>query len=784
MIYTMRRLAAAVAALACASAYASGGGPWDPYVNRNVPDIALSRYQAGELGVVLSSYERMYLYTAWRSVMLGADGIKKAPAEEAGLLRAVGNRKGGWVDASEGAGGYGEWTAAVSAALKQPVPKPKEGSSLAYGYINCPLTSYGFATNTLKELVKRSDATPVRLAAWVASQKQVFKICGDDPDSNRNRYEQPKPVIPAPAELPATEALYWRQMQQYQLAAAAFYSEDYARAAKLFAAIGATDKHPLRPWGEYLSVRAQARAATYMPEDEQWKEAQTIRTENAEAAAARLARQQKKLAAIQASITHILANPELAPLHEATRAIGRSMQARLTPAQRFAELSKLLDDPRANPYTDDHLGDWRVLANDQLQAPAGEQADKRDALRASAGFIDWIQTLQQCGEYQAKRSCAVEQAHALDLWRRYAKEGNKPQARVWLLASTMLSNTLTPEQEQAALQVPTAAPEYLTLRYALARHYRLAGKADKARALTDAVLASPALTAAKSTSARNQFLQERFAVATSPADAASFLMRTHSRDLDPDTGETAANNEAVTDIAADGQRWLNSGLSAADIRAVASQPSLPAEWRARIAIAAWMRFDLMGQQKEAQEEALATSKLVEQSAPELAGIAQQYRNLPGAPERHYALVVSALKYGLSPVFQSYAQPLKLRSADDTLADMWCKLPEKPGAAYYENIDAEFSLPMPNVGNTAARDKELAQLGTLKTATGYFGDTIMARAKALPNDPELPWLLYVTVQSTRGGCLDNDAKALSRSAFSLLHKRYGKTEWAGKTPYYY
>jgi hypothetical protein len=30
-------LAAAGAALACASAYASGGGPWDPYVNRNVP---------------------------------------------------------------------------------------------------------------------------------------------------------------------------------------------------------------------------------------------------------------------------------------------------------------------------------------------------------------------------------------------------------------------------------------------------------------------------------------------------------------------------------------------------------------------------------------------------------------------------------------------------------------------------------------------------------------------------------------------------------------------------
>jgi hypothetical protein len=144
--------------------------------------------------------------------------------------------------------------------------------------------------------------------------------------------------------------------------------------------------------------------------------------------------------------------------------------------------------------------------------------------------------------------------------------------------------------------------------------------------------------------------------------------------------------------------------------------------RARIAVAAWLRFDLMGQQKEAQEEALATSKLVEQIAPELAGIAQQYRNLPGAPERHYALVVSALKYGLSPVLQSYAHQLKRRT--DDAGRHVVQAARKPGAAYYENIDAEFSLPMPNVGNTAARDKELAQLGTLKTATGYFGDTIM------------------------------------------------------------
>ncbi|MBV7534555.1 hypothetical protein KW842_02125 [Duganella sp. sic0402] len=755
---------AAAATLACVSAaHASGGGPYDPYVNRSAPDIALSRYDSGELGVVMNSYNRLYLYSAWRSVMLGADAAKQAPTAEAGLLRAIGNRRGGWVDASEGAGGYKEWELAVSAALKRPVPVARPGNSLVYGYINCPLTSYSFAIETLNTLAKRSDATPERLAAWVGSQRQVFKTCGDDPDSTRSIYERPKPVIPPPVELPASEALYWRQMQQYQVASAAFYSEDYARAAKLFAAIGATDKHPLRGWGEYLSLRAQARAAVYMPEEQRWKEAQAIRAEEPEAAAARQATQQKKLAGIQASIAHILADPALAPLHEASRAIGRSMQVYLTPALRFAELSKLLDDPRANPYTDDHLGDWRVLADDLLHAPV------RSDVRNSADFVDWIVTVQQ-----------GDQAHALAQWQRYVKQGSKPQARVWLMASALLSAKLTPEQEQAALQAPASAPEYLTLRRALVRHNRLAGRADKARALSDAVLASPVLSSTQSSSARNLFLQERFAVATSPADAAKYLLRTQAIDLDADTGELAKNRIANVDIAADGQRWLNSGLSAADLLSVATQSELPAAWRARIASAAWMRFDLLGQ----QEAALSASNQVEKMAPALASAAAQYRKLATAPERHHTLMVSALNYGMSPVFQSYALADQPRGQEETRADMWCKMPSKAGAGYMENTDAEDSLPMPELGNTAVRDKELAQLGALKTATGYIGDAVMARAKAQPNDPMLPWLLYVTVQSTRGGCLDADAKTLSRNAFSLLHKRYGKTEWASKTPYFY
>jgi hypothetical protein len=791
MTDTFRSLLAAGAMLACGCgcAYASGGGAWDPYVNRNAPDIALGRYQTGELGLILTSYDRAYLYAAWRSVALGAEGLKTAPNPQGSLLRAIGSRHGGWSDGAEAAKIHGVWQSAVDAALKRTPPPAEPGERPNYGYINCPAGSYTFAIDTLNDLAKRGDATPARLSAWIETQNQVFKFCGDDPASPRRPYDTVKRVIPAPVELPATEVLYWRQMQQYQIASAAFYDENYALSTLLFARIGATDKHPLRLWGEYLSLRSQARAALYLPDSAKqadWQEQQQAWSDPA-VAASRLAARQKKLAAIAASADHILANPALSSLHEASRAIVRSLQVRLTPAQRFAELGKLLDDPRANPYLDDHLGDWRLLAHDLLQKTYGKQPDERAAMRGASSLVDWIRTLQQCHEYEASVSCAVEQEHAFAQWRRYAKSGDKPQERVWMLASAMLSDTMPPDLEKAALQVAASAPEYLTLRHALARHYRLSGQAGKARTIADAALEGPVLATINSTSARNLFLQERFAVATSPSDAANYLLRTHSRDLDSDTGEVRAGNwqgaepsAPRIDVAADGVRWLNSGLSAADLAELATSPKLPPGLRQEIATAAWMRFDLLGK----SAEALQAAQRIAQAAPELAPVMNKYRELANDPERHHWMLVNALRYGMSPVFGGSAAAPKPRPADDTLADMWCKMPATAGAPYQENTVAEYSLPMADVGDSAARDKELAQLAALKTSTGYIGDAVMLRAGAMPNDPELPWLLYVVVQSTRGGCLDDDAKKLSRSAFQLLHKRYKNNEWTDKTPYFY
>lgn len=769
---------AAAALLVGSHAVASSDVPRDSYVKRHGTDIGVDRYQAGALGVVLPSYERAYLYTAWRDVVLGQAGLKSAPNPRGGLAKLLALRQGGWSGSAPGREVYVAWRDAVAVALKREMSPPRDKDLVLESYLNCPAASYTFATTTLAALVKRADATPARLADWVSAQRQVFKACGDDPEAQRRGYGQPKPVVAPPAMLPAAEALYWRQLREYQLASAAFYSDNYALSDSLFAKIGATDKHPLQPWGAYLSLRSQARAALFVPgtDEERWKAQQEAKPETPAAAALRQASQQRKMAAIQASIDRIVADPALKERHEDSRVIGRSMLARLTPETQFARLSKLLDDARADPYVDDHLGDWAVLADQLLQAPLPGQKDDRVALRAAYGFVDWIQSVQ-CVDSGTAPTCAAERAHAADQWTRHLKKGNAPQARVWLMAVAMLSTTLTPELEKAMLQVQPEAPEYATLRMALARHYRLSQQPEKARAISEAALSNR-----ESTSARNLFLQERFAIAATPTEAAAYLMRKENNEYDADTGEQAnAAPPKPETLAADGQRWLNSGLAATDLYTLGADTRLPQILRARIGVAAWMRFDLLGQ----GDEAVKAAQQVEQNSTILAPVMRKYRALPDAQEKRHWMMLNATRYNLTPMAGAYVPgDISLQPADDATASMWCKMPAKAGADYSEDVKLEKAPAMPQTGDVAARDKELAQLGALKTATGFLGEHVLQRAVKMPNDPDLPWLLHVVVQSTRGGCLDDDAKSLSKRAFTLLHKRYGKSEWAEKTPYFY
>ena len=725
-------LACAAIAAVAANAFASGdyGPSYTMFKAYTKPDIPNARFQAGDLGVLQPGMRRVYLYTAWRAIMLGAPVAQK-PGTEKGLDRADGSAFGyGWDHVD------GEDTSADLVGRAAKVLNIKIDDPAARMIVACPAAANAYAAATLRQLEARPDATRARVDAWLRAQYQVGESCQRAEDA-RYAYRTGKlPDIVAPQPLPATEPAYWRQLRDYQRAAWQFHGAHYAESTALFDQIGATAGHPMRGLGAYLALRSEVRRAVaavpQTPRNERERQAQRL---------------DKRGAAI-------VADASLQPMHEPARALLRSMRVRLTPEARLDELNRYLDDPAHDPYALDRLGDWSVLMDEAKPEP----------LRGQYAFVDWVATLQDCAASR-DGSCAVPARHALERWQR----GTKPRGHTdpWLVAALMLSEALTPALEQAALAVDSSDPAYLTVRYHLARLYRLAGKRDAARAVADA-----ALKGKLSPGTRNLFREERFAVATSVRDGGAYLLRANVDMASPDAApaEDMLNDDAIA--------WFKRGLAAADMLELARVESLPQPLRARIAGAAWIRAALLDQ----PETGRAAADLLARLVPATGDMATRYARAATPAERRHVALVASVAFGLSADLDMTAPPVTRIEAGDATASAWCSFkPDRLG----EPTTFTWRLPAtPELGDTAARRAELGKLEQLKTATGTFGDDVLEWADTHPADPELPWLLHVTVLSTRGGCLDKDASALSRKAHALLHKRWPKSEWARATPYFY
>ncbi|MEK8032920.1 hypothetical protein AACH06_19030 [Ideonella sp. DXS29W] len=774
-------------AMVCAmvAAHASGDpGPYDEYVVRSQPGHDVDAYEAGQLGVVLPGFERIYLYTAWRAIVLGAEGYAKVPHTPGALQQAAGAFAQGWTPVDDEGDPVAYWLK-VSQSLAPRKAEPTAADRIAFSsdfasYVNCPSAAFGFAAETLKKAAQRSDASPQRLSAWVGAQDAVFGFCNHDPERAKNSERGATPTLPG--ELPGSEPAYWRQLREYQIAAAHFYKAHLAEAARRFAAIGKTPDHPMRVWGAYLALRAQLRQATLADTP--------LGSTDQESAAAPLL----------AQVQRILADPTLEPVHEATRATARTLQFRLTPRRRWAELTAALADPQADPYVDDRLGDWRRVANLLLEEVRTDDIDAlEDTLRKRHDHYDWIRTMQRCGlaglTPERTAACGREAPRARALWQRWGHEKAADaagRARAWLFASLVLTDQLDADLEQAALAVAPNAPEYLSVRYQLTRLYRLAGRSDRAREFADGALGELRRQKVGSLSAENLFKQERFALATSLKDAVDHLMRRTGGWRVADTGEAGRSNGATGTgrPASDGIAWINTRLATTDLLALAQDERLPRAFRAQIAVSAWFRADVV----EADEQAMSAAALAAQLAPALGPSVRAYRAAKGRAARRHSLVLSALSLRLSPLVRwigdsrtpwsgASAEP---RSDDEALADMWCSVANNRIDSW--DIDArlaEQTPPLPDVStHPAARDREMAVLSRLKTATGFVSDHVLAWAQVHPADPEVPRLLYVVVQSTRGGCRDADASKASKAAFQLLHGRYKSSPWAAQTPYWY
>lgn len=80
-------------------------------------------------------------------------------------------------------------------------------------------------------------------------------------------------------------------------------------------------------------------------------------------------------------------------------------------------------------------------------------------------------------------------------------------------------------------------------------------------------------------------------------------------------------------------------------------------------------------------------------------------------------------------------------------------------------------------------QEWQKLSKIGAAPMYFAPVVLGWAKAHPDDPRVPEALHYFVRATRYGCVDKSIGPHSREAFDLLHRKYSKSEWTKKKPYW-
>ena len=750
---------AALALFAAPAALASGGddGPHDELVSRFAPDYDRDQMLHGHVGIVLPTWDRASQYLAWRAIVTGG----KAPAGLKPAARAASDVPAGWSDAAKPP------PAAIGG-----VAVPAINANSSFDRPNCSPDAQSFAAAQLAAIQARPDRTKARVDAWIAAQTQVFKLCERDP---LEVLAAPDPLV---EPLPATEPLYWRQLREYQAAAAAFYAAHYAQSQQAFAHIGRTPGHPMQGWGAYLALRSHLRAVQ-LP---------TTPTPKGGAATRAPARPEQlaDLAAIRKEGAAIIADPALAPVHEAAAATLRRAAFLLAPGRRYAELTAMLSDLNADPSREDALDDWQLIGSSSAESVSDEHM--LEALLEAHPWFDWVSSLPPPTDAvavparAASSTCPADCQHANEAFA--DRKGEAGQRRAWLVEALMFASPPAPALESAAQAVPPQAPEYATVRYYLAGHLAASGRADAARAMSEGLLGRLQASKPLSTSAINLVTQQRFGMATSVADASAYLLMFPVASTNPDTGERADPAAAVLAPSDDGIRWLDRSLSVADMLALAKSLKTPSPWRGRIAVAAWMRADLLGD----ASAALAAASLVEQWVPALKPVALRYRSTPVGPERQHWLVVSALRHGLSPDLRRYSRDADasypVAKPDETVADMWCSI----GNDEFDD-DAtgqrKGRLQPPEVtADPARRDAERARLLKTHSATGFVGQHAIAWAASHPADKDLPWLLYVAVQSSRGGCMDPDHTAVSKKAWQILHQRFPRSPWTEQTPYFY
>jgi hypothetical protein len=350
---------------------------------------------------------------------------------------------------------------------------------------------------------------------------------------------------------------------------------------------------------------------------------------------------------------------------------------------------------------------------------------------------------------------------------RALEEWKKKHALPWLVAALSQARGTEPELPELLAQseaVPSSSPAFVSLRSARARLALRGGRWDEARKELLAVLEPGAATLPE--------LTARPLAADLREAALTFEEWARYAHLSPESAGA----------------FFTEGVPLARFKDAKLLAALDAKLRKEVVLGGWTRAVLL----ERWEEEKALEPRVEAVAPELAADLARVKAREKPEERKMATVLLLLK---SPGMSPYVRPYVAQSPQeyDTCGpNGWCG---REATDFYKDCDASKGPCGTRFISVAERQEVLQEreaLGKLGKSPELLIHFTLDYAKRRPEDPLVPEALHESVRQTRfarNHCGDSDAEdkargELSKQAFQLLQRKYAKSEWAQKTPYYY
>jgi hypothetical protein len=740
-------------AVAGAIAPARASGPFLPalrfYSVSGVDADSDTAYFKGRLGILRPTFDENRLYAAYR-ILLGHaftdDQAQQLLATCCDIRPpyASPQMQDGWLT--------------IRATVTPDKPKPdldpyrplKDYNQI----LNCYPSAFDTAAATLQARIASYGAKHRWVIEWVKGQDAVFANCS-------------APDLALPAELP--DAPDWLKADRaYQHAAAYFYHGDYAEARNAFGAIAKDTSSPWSAIAPYLMARASLRLAS------------DAKTQDA------ITQARRDIAAVQPSNKSGINANDVTKLSSAL--------AFLQPDKQIAALEQALLAP-------DLPSDLATSLHDFLQL-----ADAKNAPPTDLG--DWIQVMQASNSDASTIGAAKEKA--LQHWQ-------QTPTLPWLIAALTF---LSPNDADAAAAIEQSrkldpiSPGFLDAAWQRLRLLIGQGQSDTARVELDTILATPNLT----TGTRNLFLIERARIARDWDEFARFAPR-RAEFLGPYFGDRSSDSsdyvalpmksiaknyvsmlgwrsELLSDpryFDTDSAMILNADAPLAVQAKLAANTALPGNMRRDLALAAWTRAVLLGNDDIAKPLAESLAK----AFPQYAGDWQRYRDAASAGERKFAAALLLLRFpAAEPWLEDNLGYTYKRDVIGSYASRWwspdsLKTDSQIAAAYFSGPCPD-SCAMPgwlgppafvSESDRRTAEDEFARIKqNAASAADYLGGIVLGWAKAHTDDPRVPEALHLVVRLTQYGDAGNNG--VSRRAYDLLRASYPRSPWTKQTPFWY